>query len=268
MTQPGIQPSTVTKPIQLLAAWLAGLILVDGAFLTAASQISDPSWVPGALVIASISNVPVFLIFLFYLQTRFRPEMQEDSYYFKYLERKVSAQTDKVELVEYKPPEVGHRLLDKLRTTRRVNPRKSALPNEYELIINDLLPEFTNIVLELTNAGIVIQETFGSTSEPVRVPDQFCLTFGSRVHLTTLQAVFRICYEHGLDTFGYSSSEDDDDGDVDIYVGSLLYRKHGVRLVAARPELKSELLSDDLTFDKLRELIKENRHASDEPTTS
>jgi len=80
-----IDPKQVTKPIQLLAAWLVGLIIVDSAFLTAASTITTPSWVPSLLVIAAVANVPIFLIALFVLQTRFRPEMQEDTFYSQYL---------------------------------------------------------------------------------------------------------------------------------------------------------------------------------------
>lgn len=95
MSDPKFQPSTVTKPIQLLAAWLIGLIAIDGSFLAAASVISRPDWAPAFLVIAAIWNVPLFLVCLFLLQTRFRPEMQEDSYYSKYLEKR-SEQTDEV----------------------------------------------------------------------------------------------------------------------------------------------------------------------------
>ncbi|MBU1355068.1 MAG: hypothetical protein KJ620_00690 [Candidatus Edwardsbacteria bacterium] len=83
-----ILPEKVTKPIQLLAAWLSGLIIVDGIYLFAAIQINSPSWASGLLVIASIINVPLFLLSIFMLQTKFRPEMQEDSYYSKYLEQK------------------------------------------------------------------------------------------------------------------------------------------------------------------------------------
>lgn len=88
-----IVPEKITKPIQLLAAWLIGLIIVDGAFLTAATQLNSPSWASGALIVAAIVNVPLFLTSIFLLlQTKFRPEMQEDVYYSKYLEYQ---QTDK-----------------------------------------------------------------------------------------------------------------------------------------------------------------------------
>lgn len=87
MTEQKIVPEKVTKPIQLLAAWLAGLILVNGSFLVAAQQISRPDWASGLLVVASVLNVPAFLLALFLLQTKFRPQLQEDVYYSQYLQR-------------------------------------------------------------------------------------------------------------------------------------------------------------------------------------
>lgn len=72
-----IVPEKITRPIQLLAAWLTGLAIVDGAFLLAAANIPSPGWAAGALVVASIANVPLFLLSVFLLQTKFRPEMQE-----------------------------------------------------------------------------------------------------------------------------------------------------------------------------------------------
>ncbi len=87
MSNHKITPEKVTRPIQLLAAWLTGLVIIDGSFLTAATQITTPLWAAGFLVIAAIINVPLFLISIFLLQTKFRPEMQEDAYYSKYLER-------------------------------------------------------------------------------------------------------------------------------------------------------------------------------------
>ena len=83
-----IQPHKVTKPLQLLAAWLVGLVAIDTAFLAAANMIEVPIWAPALLVVAAVVNVPIFLVCLFLLQTRFRPEMQEDEYYSRYLETK------------------------------------------------------------------------------------------------------------------------------------------------------------------------------------
>ena len=93
MAEHHIAPEKVTKPIQLLAAWLVGLIVVNGSFLLAAQHIANPSWAAGFLVVAAIANVPIFIVALFLLQTKFRPQMQEDSYYAQYLhsEREYSA---------------------------------------------------------------------------------------------------------------------------------------------------------------------------------
>src|SRR5437879_5901367 len=85
---PKLDAQKVTKPIQLLAAWLIGLILVNSAFLVAASRIDG--WERSALILAAIFNVPVFLAAMFLLQTKFRPELQEDMFYSKYLSSKTN----------------------------------------------------------------------------------------------------------------------------------------------------------------------------------
>lgn len=104
MSEPEITPHKITKPIQLLAAWLGGLAVVDGSFLTAAATIETPTWVPGALVVASIVNVPLFIFSVFLLQTKFRPEMQEDSYYSEYLQKKYSDKPESVTALTVERP--------------------------------------------------------------------------------------------------------------------------------------------------------------------
>ena len=90
----------VTKPIQLLAAWLVGLILIDTSFLTAAATIVKPTWAPALLVVAAVLNVPLFLICLFTLQTKFRPQMQEDTYYASYLEKSTGSMLRQIQPAE------------------------------------------------------------------------------------------------------------------------------------------------------------------------
>jgi len=91
MKDPQLVPHKITKPIQLLAAWLAGLAVINGSFLGAAGAIHSPPWLPVLFAIAAVVNVPLFIVSLFLLQTKFRPEMQEDTFYSKYLERKYAA---------------------------------------------------------------------------------------------------------------------------------------------------------------------------------
>lgn len=95
MNNSQIVPEKVTRPIQLLAAWLTGLIIINSAFLITATQMISHPWASGALVVAAIVNVPLFLMSIFLLQTRYRPEMQEDIYYSKYLEQQYTQKTEK-----------------------------------------------------------------------------------------------------------------------------------------------------------------------------
>ena len=85
MEKNNITADKITKPIQLLGAWLAGLLAINSSFLIAAVKMGHDTWQAGFLTVASILNVPAFLIALFILQTKFRPELQEDQYYSNYL---------------------------------------------------------------------------------------------------------------------------------------------------------------------------------------
>lgn len=88
MTEPQIQPHRITKPMQLLAVWMAGLVLLVGAFLGGARLLTKPDWLPTFLAISAVALVPLFLVLLFLMQTKFRPELQEDSFYAPYLANK------------------------------------------------------------------------------------------------------------------------------------------------------------------------------------
>lgn len=90
MSESKIQPAAITKPMQLLAAWLVGLLAIDSCFLLSATRFPVGSLESAALTWAAIVNVPVFLIALFLLQTKFRPELQEDLYYSTYINQKTN----------------------------------------------------------------------------------------------------------------------------------------------------------------------------------
>jgi hypothetical protein len=64
--------------------------LLFSCYLVGATNFDVNSWQSGALVIATILNVPIFLGAVFLLQTKFRPELQEDSYYSSYLNKKTN----------------------------------------------------------------------------------------------------------------------------------------------------------------------------------
>jgi len=87
MTAPKIEPHRITRPIQLLAVWFAGLVLLVGVFLYAAGNVDDPTWLPALFGITAIVLVPLFIGLIFIMQTKFRQQLQDDPYYADWLKR-------------------------------------------------------------------------------------------------------------------------------------------------------------------------------------
>jgi hypothetical protein len=98
-----LKADTITRPFQMLAAWLVGLVLIDGLFLETALRLDAASWERHWLVAAAILNVPAFLAALFTLQTRFRAELQDDVHYARYLGKKAA---DEIGIAWYDDGEV------------------------------------------------------------------------------------------------------------------------------------------------------------------
>src|SRR3990172_11216682 len=94
MTSPRIEPHRITRPIQLLAVWIAGLIVLVAALLTAAAKISEPSWLPAFFGISAVGLIPLFVVLIFVMQTRFREQLQDDPYYADWLRRQDAAFKD------------------------------------------------------------------------------------------------------------------------------------------------------------------------------
>jgi len=216
MTPPDkqIDPQQVTKPIQLLAAWLVGLIAIDGTFLASASLITKPDWGAGLLVIAAVANVPIFLLALFLLQTRFRPEMQEDSFYARHLERKYSDQAQKMTVFEApRPlPLAGQR---KSRFSFQTSPARSPY-----VLINDLLPRYIEILNALAAAGVRPGDTFGSTSTVAKPPANFVVSVGTGTPHILAQGILEVVKDYGLDGVGVGWDESDRD---QILIGAYTY---------------------------------------------
>ena len=94
MTSPQIEPHKITRPIQLLAVWITGLVLLVSAFLTAAGSIDNPPWLPPFFGVAAVALVPLFVILIFVMQTKYREQLQDDPYYSEWLERHEKAFED------------------------------------------------------------------------------------------------------------------------------------------------------------------------------
>ena len=91
-----IVPAGIKEPIQLLAAGLAALIVVDSALLTAARLIGSPRWAAGALVITAIAIIPLFLIGPFLLVKFFRGELLPNRDWVDLQKRLLETATQKV----------------------------------------------------------------------------------------------------------------------------------------------------------------------------
>jgi hypothetical protein len=131
-----IRPEKITKPFQLLAAWLVGLILVNASLLSAACLIKEPAWVAPMLTIAAIADVPLFLVAIFLLQTKFRPQMQEDPYYSKFLENQntKSPQSNAVEEIAQVRVQISESQKQTLEIIKGVQNQMEGLKNEIVVI--------------------------------------------------------------------------------------------------------------------------------------
>lgn len=168
-----IEAHKVTKPIQLLAAWLIGLVAVNGSFLATAASISNPGWLKCLLVIAAVSNVPLFLVAIFILQTKFRPELQEDSFYSQYLDKKTN-QPISINRTDI----VYNKLLAKLEESRLANggPIEKDPENEsafqwtkWKVALNEKLVDFMKIRIALKQNNIPLETIFGKDNLEIRV---------------------------------------------------------------------------------------------------
>ncbi len=238
-----IEPHRITKPIQLLAAWLLGLIVVNGAFLLAAAQISKPEWVSGTLVIASIINVPLFLVSIFLLQTKFRPEMQEDTYYSKYLETK-TGNTERV----ISPDSVASIREDIASLEKLVSENVFNGMGEAELqkvkwspvtvALNKTLGNFSKIAKQLSIHGIPIHETFGDGADE---PTLFKVAIGKGFDVDQIRALVEALLFIGDGWISYAHDDDEvDQYDNQVLIGAYGAYQHGMELSKIKPIIDRE----------------------------
>jgi hypothetical protein len=227
MSSDKIDAPKINRPIQLLAAWLSGLVITNASFLGAAAALREPQWGAGALVIAAILNVPLFMACIFLLQTKFRPEMQEDAYYSTYLERRYSADSAKSEFYLEKILNSSIKeipLIDSPNPPNAANRIIEAIPKKddygYKIQINDLLIDYEEIRSEIENSGLRIWKTFGSTSDTPSVPKPFIMSMGRHVPVEAFQKSLSVLLDRGLEGLAFSPSNYNDGF---IYIGAYAY---------------------------------------------
>lgn len=78
MTRQQIDPGTVVTPTQLLAAVLVLVLGALGGLITGASVVTSPAWLPPMFGVCAVVIVPLALVFVFVLLTRYRTNLVND----------------------------------------------------------------------------------------------------------------------------------------------------------------------------------------------
>lgn len=256
MENNNIEPHKVTKPIQLLAAWLVGLVLVNGAFLATSSGIENPVWLKATLIIAAVINVPLFLGAIFLLQTKFRPELQEDSYYSKYLDNAtneyvtVTKDEEMISLISDLRNEIVH--LEK--AVPAVEPPEDAQNiaidswDPWKVALCDLLPDFEEIRTRLKTDRIPIEKIFGSANTD-NLLDVNVISISRSVDFSTTVKVLRKMVDYKFDGYCYSISTSKVNRE-EIYLGGFGYMNGGYFPINEELKnlLKSDLEKSDLEY--------------------
>jgi hypothetical protein len=216
MSDRTIKPEKITKPIQLLGAWLAGLFSIDSCFLFAATNMTQGSFESYALTLAAIVNVPIFLLAVFLLQTKFRPELQEDSYYSTYLNQKTNEK-----VVISKTDSHMVELLAKVSALQKniVNIETQELKEDniissLSIGLNSALPDLEEIKSQLKDAGATSYSTFG-TGE---MPEDRALAMSPMLNRRSQQELIKFAKQIGFTHYSFYQP----DGEEDIFEDAIL----------------------------------------------
>lgn len=227
-----ISPEKITTPIQLLGAWLVGLLSIDSCFLFAAVNMNQTSWQSVALTVAAIVNVPLFIGAVFLLQTRFRPELQEDSYYSTYLNQKTN-QLVKVPRDDALLSAIQARIerLEHDISETRVVP----LSGEVDSLIADLtiginhhLENHDEIQEKLFQIGVLGISKFGTDEEPKFKK----VAVSPQLPKVVVRRITEIAEELGFEYFGFYDS---DEIEEDVLFGAYGERQK-IRFVSGRKD--------------------------------
>lgn len=260
MSENNIKPEKITKPIQLLAAWLIGLVLLESSLITAAATISKPDWLPALFGIAAVSIIPLFLLMIFLLQTKYRPEMQEDLFYSKYLDKNtmtfepIKAHPEKeVEMTKLKDEillisEETKKNLESINSilnkegdseqTKKISQiinesdkkiedlKNLAKISNIDIRINKTLLKYSEIVACIQKLGFQKYIEFGQ--EPVKI---FIVAFGRNIPTSIVQDVIIELWPLGLSHIRLSEMAPKDVRiENTIYIGSYIFNDKKIEI--------------------------------------
>jgi hypothetical protein len=224
MSEPKVDPQRVTKPIQLLAAWLVGLTAVNGMFLSTAVALQGGGWERLALVLAAILNVPAFLAAIFVLQTKFRAELQEDSFYFKYISKKEDSivSVNRLGIIEERL-EIINKKINSISSETSIGLDGTILEaagwSEWRVALNDHREDFKEIRAALKEAGIPLTTVFGGCNGSPQ-PSKWIISFNQDLNLELVAEVLKALSPFRFDGFQLWRPIPEAGEDEDVYIGS------------------------------------------------
>lgn len=262
MADQKIEPHRITKPIQLLGAWLVGLILTDSIFLTATLSLDTHSWERGALVIAAILNVPLFLGALFMLQTKFRPELQEDTYYHEYISKKSASilKIDKNTAQDNRLSEIERKINQITDLGLSYNPKdvSDSTSNlldwkKWPVGINCLHPNYRKIKDSLVSSGIPITSTFGNRLTKA-IPEAWTISLNPLMPASHKTQLLKAVLPFGFDGIELYSPVPEAGETEDVYIGG-----YGVGNYSTITSELFELIDGEISDAELSTYCTENR---------
>jgi hypothetical protein len=273
-----IRPEKITKPIQLLAVWLIGLIAIETSLLAASATITKPEWLPVFFGISAVAIIPLFLFLIFLLQTKYRPQIQEDEYYSKYLDKNTMQfiQIDKNnnprnELIKQETKKLIEETKKSINTIKESvdkDEKKETIENiiissdnkiknieriikyaTHNLWINNTLDNFSLIVEKIKEIGFNSFKEFGNE----KIPQNFHVSFTNTVNPIIIKEILIDLIPLGA----YSIAIIDDEeakrknyGNA-IFLGSYLYNNPNKTIINQKILNKISSLNEKSTINDL-----------------
>ena len=160
-----------------------------------------------ALVGAAIVNVPIFLIAVFLLQTRFRPELQEDSYYSTYLSQKTNEPIS-IRKEDTRLTELSQKIsnLEIAITERQVPESSSELLKGVLFGVNEFLPNRDEIKAVLRSKGVLGVSSFGN---PDMSPPKFAIAISEYLPKQVSNYIIEIAREAGATHYAFFDNHEE-----------------------------------------------------------
>jgi hypothetical protein len=235
-----IVPQHVTKPMQLLAAWLVGLVLTNGTFLASAGLMVPGSSERLILIWAAVLNVPLFLVSLFQLQTRFRAELQDDTFYSEYLSKKTAqvVRIDRDGSLEKRLDEL-EQVISAVASSRRSSDavledvraaNEVVLRSGTERVVqlewagwrvgvNKLHPRYEQIREELRAAGVPVAAVFGG-EDAAEAPETWVVALSYSLPLDHKLSLLQVAAKFEFDGFQLWRPDTAANETEDAYLGA------------------------------------------------